>query len=147
MTAKSQKGLRLSQDGRELVVSIPVDFRGSGGRKQIVVPAGSDTWTPPRPRHSNSLINALAKAHRWRRFIETGHYASAAELSKREGVNESYVCRVLRLTLLAPQIVEAILNGSQPKTLELKILLRPFPTDWDAQKKYFSQCGEVGCGS
>jgi hypothetical protein len=83
------------------------------------------------------LINALAKAHRWRRLIETGRYASAAELSKKEGINESYVCRMLRLTLLAPDIVEAILNGRQPKTLELKSLLKPFPSEWQAQRHHF----------
>jgi hypothetical protein len=84
---------------------------------------------------ANSLINALAKAHQWRRLIETGKYASAAELARAEGINESYLCRVLRLTLLAPDIVEAILNGSQPRTLELQALLKPLPADWHAQRK------------
>jgi hypothetical protein len=120
-----------------LIVSIPVSFRQSAGRKQIVVPAGADSWQPSRPRCDNSLINALAKAHRWRRLIETGRYASAAELSDREDINESYVCRVLRLTLLAPDVVEAILNGRQPKTLELKSLLKPFPSEWEAQRHHF----------
>ncbi len=137
MTTKTKQNVRLSRDGRELVVSIPVDFRQSGGRKQIVVPAGVEAWTSPRPRPSNSLITALAKAHRWRRLIETGCYASAAELSKREAVNESYVCRVLRLTLLAPDLVQSILDGRQTKTLELKALLKPFPTDWAAQRTHF----------
>ncbi|MDD1522262.1 hypothetical protein DCG74_02770 [Bradyrhizobium sp. WBAH42] len=130
--------MRLSRDGCELVVSIPVDFRQSGGRKQIVVPAGADAWTSPRSRPSNSIITALAKAHRWRRLIETGCYASAAELSKREAVNESYVCRVLRLTLLAPDLIQAILDGKQPKTVELKTLLKPFPHNWSAQRRHFT---------
>ena len=125
----------VTRNERVLIVSIPVSFRQSGGRKQIVVPAGAPGWQPPHPRCDNSLINALAKAHRWRRLIETGRYASAAELSKKEGVNESYVCRVLRLTLLAPDIVEAILDGRQPKTLELKGLLKPLPLRWDLQRK------------
>lgn len=137
MTTKSKPNARLSRDGRELVVSIPVDFRQSGGRKQIVVPAGVEAWTTSRSRPSNSLITALAKAHRWRRLIETGCYASAAELSKREAVNESYVCRVLRLTLLAPDLVQSILDGRQNKTLELKKLLKPFPTHWAAQRTHF----------
>nr|AWL93061.1 hypothetical protein CIT37_13250 [Bradyrhizobium ottawaense] len=139
MTTISKPNARLSRDGRELVVSIPVDFRQSGGRKQIVVPAGVEAWTSPRLRPSNSLITALAKAHRWRRLIETGCYASAAELSKREAVNESYVCRVLRLTLLAPDLVQSILDGRQSKTLELKSLLTPFPGDWAAQRTHFGQ--------
>ena len=118
-----------------LVISIPITFLQRGGRKQIVVPPGTADWQPRANRCENSLINALAKAHRWRRLIETGKYTSAAELSRAEGINESYLCRVLRLTLLAPDIVEAILNGRQPRTLELQTLLKPLPPDWGAQRK------------
>jgi hypothetical protein len=118
-----------------LVVSIPVSFLQRGGRKQIVVPAGTADWEPRAARCENSLINGLAKAHRWRQLIETGKYTSAAELSRAEGINESYLCRVLRLTLLAPDIVEAILDGRQPRTLELQSLLKPLPANWTAQRK------------
>jgi hypothetical protein len=118
-----------------LVISIPVSFLQRGGRKQIVVPPGMADWQPRANRCDNSLINALAKAHLWRRLIESGKYTSAAELSRAEGINESYLCRVLRLTLLAPDIVEAILDGRQPRTLELQSLLKPLPTDWGAQRK------------
>jgi hypothetical protein len=90
---------------------------------------------PRASRCENSLINAVAKAHWWRRLIESGQHASAAELSRAVGINESYLCRVLRLTLLAPDIVVAILNGSQPRTLELQSLLKPLPADWGAQRK------------
>ena len=118
-----------------LVISIPITFLQRGGRKQIVVPPGTADWQPRANRCENSLINALAKAHRWRRLIETGKYTSAAELSRAEGINESYLCRVLRLTLLAPDIVSAILDGRQPRTLELKSLLKLLPVDWGAQRK------------
>jgi hypothetical protein len=118
-----------------LVISIPVSFLQRGGRKQIVVPPGMADWQPRANRCDNSLINALAKAHLWRRLIESGKYSSAAELSRAEGINESYLCRVLRLTLLAPDIVEAILDGRQPRTLELQSLLKPLPTDWGSQRK------------
>ena len=91
-----------------LVISIPVSFLQRGGRKQIIVPPGMADWQPRANRCDNSLINALAKAHLWRRLIESGKYSSAAELSRAEGINESYLCRVLRLTLLAPDIVDAI---------------------------------------
>jgi hypothetical protein len=123
------------RDDRVLVISVPVSFMQRGGRKQIVVPAGAADWQPRANRCENSLINALAKAHIWRRLIETGRYTSAAELSRAERINESYLCRVLRLTLLAPDIVEAILNGRQPRTLELQSLLKPLPSDWGAQRK------------
>ena len=122
-------------EGAVLVISIPVAFEQRGGRKQIIVPPGMADWQPRANRCDNSLINALAKAHLWRRLIESGKYTSAAELSRAEGINESYLCRVLRLTLLAPDIVEAILDGRQPRTLELQSLLKPLPTDWGAQRK------------
>jgi hypothetical protein len=118
-----------------LVISIPVAFMQRGGRKQIVVPPGADDWQPRTNRCENSLINALAKAHLWRRLIESGKYSSASELSRAAGINESYICRVLRLTLLAPDIVEAVLDGRQPRTLELQSLLKPLPSNWAAQRK------------
>jgi hypothetical protein len=117
-----------------LVISIPVSFLQRGGRKQIVVPPGMADWQPRTNRCDNSLINALAKAHLWRRLIESGKHSSAAELSRAEGINESYLCRVLRLTLLAPDIVEAILDGRQPRTLELQSLFKVLPAHWRAQR-------------
>ena len=132
--SKSAKPIKNVEDA-VLVISIPVSFLQRGGRKQIVVPAGTADWQPRVNRCESSLINAVARAHRWRRLIETGKYDSAAELSKAEGINESYLCRVLRLTLLAPDIVEAILTGQQPRTLELQSLLKPLPSDWGAQRK------------
>jgi hypothetical protein len=94
MRTDAKATARITRNDRVLIISIPVSFRQSRGRKQIVVPPGAPGWQPPRPRCDNSLINALARAHRWRRLIETGRNASAAELSEREGINESYLCRV-----------------------------------------------------
>jgi hypothetical protein len=101
--------------GDVLIVSIPVAFAQQGGRKQIVVPPGAAAWLPRAIRCDNSLINALAKAHRWRGLIESGKCSSAAELSRSEKINESYLCRVLRLTLLAPDIVEASWTDASPE--------------------------------
>ena len=120
-----------------LVVSIPVSFLQRGGRKQIVVPTGTADWQPRANRCENSLVNAVARAHLWRRLIESGKYSSAAELSRAEGINESYLCRVLRLTLLAPDIVEAIVEGRQPRSLTVKRLLRGIPCDWADQRAAF----------
>ena len=87
----------------------------------------------PAPKYDNALINALARGYRWRRMIETGEYSSIAELAHGEKMNESYTCRLLRLTLLAPKIVETILNGRQPNDLQLSQLLRPLPASWGDQ--------------
>jgi hypothetical protein len=84
-------------------------------------------------RHDNALIKALARAFRWQKLLETGVYATIDEMVTAEKVNGSYVCRVLCLTLLAPNIVEAILNGQQPAEMTLAVLMRPFPVGWEEQ--------------
>lgn len=135
MTTSNRTKPNAPPEGRIVIVSIPVSFQQRGGRKQIVSPAGAPEWRPRAPRIDSSLVNAIAKAHRWRQMIESQRYASAAELSRKECVNESYVCRLLRLTLLAPDIVQAILDGRQPSTLEVKKLTSPLPTLWVEQRK------------
>jgi hypothetical protein len=85
------------------------------------------------PRTDNALLKALARAYRWRRQIESGDYQSITELAKAQRVNESYACRLLRLTLLAPSIVTDILNGRQSSDLTLKNLMRALPARWKQQ--------------
>jgi hypothetical protein len=100
----------LSPDGNTITVFVPVTWRRRAGRKVIVAPAGSNDWAPP-PKIGGALVKALARAHRWRRLLESGEYGTLAELADAERIGRSYVCRVLRLTLLAPDIVERILDG------------------------------------
>jgi hypothetical protein len=122
----------VSQDGLTATISIPVTFRQRGGRKQILSPAGAAPWAPA-PRADTALVKAVVRAHRWRRMLESGDYASSAELAKAEEVNDSYLSRILRLTLIAPDIIEAILTGRQPTTLQLDDLLKPLPAAWSGQ--------------
>jgi hypothetical protein len=82
----------------------------------------------------SALVKAVVRAHRWRQMIESGKYASSAELAKAEKVNDSYLSRILRLTLIAPDIIEAILAGRQPSTLQLDELLKPLPAAWNGQR-------------
>jgi hypothetical protein len=124
--------ISISKDGRTVTVRIPVRFRQRAGRKQILTPAGSVPWLPA-PRVDHSLLKAVVRAHRWRQMLENGEYESAAELAKAEKVNASYVSRILRLTLLAPDIIEAIAMGLQPPTLQLDDLLKPLPAVWARQ--------------
>lgn len=106
---------RLSADGRTLAVSVPMTFTKRGGRKLVISPDGAPPWAPPRRRVDNAMVKALARAFRWRRLMETGAYGTVEEIAAAEKINASYVSRVLRLTLLAPDIVEAILTaGSRP---------------------------------
>lgn len=88
-------------------------------------------------RTDNTLAKALARAFRWKRMLESGEFATIAELAEREGIAPSYMTRVLRLTLLAPDIVEAILDGKQGPEVTLAWLLEPFPTPWEAQPMHF----------
>ncbi len=92
-----------------VTVRIPLVFRKHGGRKTVISPDG-DVWEPPTPLVDSALVKALARAFRWRRLLDDGVYGTFDELAKGERVSQSYVSRVLRLTLLAPEIVEAILD-------------------------------------
>ena len=125
----------LSKDGCTITVHIPMTMRHQGGRKQVVTPAGATPWIPIPPRVNNTLVKAIVRAHRWRDMLETGNYATVRDLAKAEAIDEVYLGRVLRLTLLAPNIVEAILAGTQPGTLELHDLLKLFPAEWDRQRE------------
>ena len=134
MTTDAQAGkTHISKDGRTAVVSISVSFLQRGGRKQILSPPGTAPWSPA-PRVDGALVKAVVRAHRWRQMLESGKYVSSAEPAKAEKVNDSCLCRILSLTLLAPDIIEAILSGRQPRTLQLDDLLKPLPAIWERQR-------------
>jgi hypothetical protein len=134
MTTGAQAGkAHISKDGRTAVVSISVSFLQRGGRKQILSPPGTAPWSPA-PRVDGAVVKAVVRAHRWRHMLESGEYSSSAELAKAEKVNDSYLSRILRLTLIAPDIIEAILAGRQASTLQLDDLLKPLPAAWDRQR-------------
>jgi hypothetical protein len=120
-------------DGTTITVRIPMTFARRGGRKVIVAPDGSAAWAPARPRFDEAVIRAVVRAHRWRRILEQGKYKSTAELVEAEGLTRSFVNRLLRLTLLAPDIVEAILDGRQPKGMQLGDLTPSLPSGWAEQ--------------
>jgi hypothetical protein len=134
MTAGAQAGkAHISKDGRTAVVSISVTFLQRGGRKQILSPPGTAPWSPA-PRVDGALVKAVVRAHRWRYMLESEEYSSSAELAKAQKVNDSYLSRILRLTLLAPDIIEAILAGRQASTPQLDDLLKPLPAEWERQR-------------
>ena len=133
MTTSSQPSkASISKDGGTATVSILVTFLQRGGRKQILSPPGAPPWSPAA-RVDTALVKAMVRAARWRQMLESGEYSSSAELAKAEKVNDSYLSRILRLTLIAPDIIEAILTGRQPSTLQLDDLLKPLPAVWESQ--------------
>jgi hypothetical protein len=117
-------------------VTLHVAFRivKRGGRKEMQLPHG----VRPDRRTDSALVKALARAFRWKRMLESGEFATIAELAEREGIAPSYMTRVLRLTLLAPDIVEAILDGRQGPEVTLARVLEPFPLTWQHQALHFS---------
>ena len=134
-----------------ITIHVPMTFPRYGGRKAIIsevacapsekpsrlsertkVPA-TPARTPPPQRTEHALLKALARAHRWRGKIEGGEYSSITELATAESVNESYACRLLRLTLLSPAIINDILDKRHASDIMLKQLMKPIPTRWDQQ--------------
>ena len=119
-----------------ITVRVPLAIRRRGGWKLVVAPdgGGAPGAVPARTRADPSLVKALARAHRWKRLLEGGRYGSLAELAAAEGIDRSYLGKMLRLTLLAPDIVEAILDGRQSAGIGLPALLEPVPSVWDEQR-------------
>ena len=93
--------------------------------------------TQPR-RTDNTLVKALARAFRWKRMLESGEFASISELAEREGIAFTYMARLMRLSLLSPELVDAIMDGRQPANVTLAKLTDPFPTDWKEQHALWS---------
>ncbi|SDE80054.1 hypothetical protein [Ruegeria marina] len=116
-----------------VMLHVPFRLVKRGGRKEMHLPEGA---AQPH-RTDNTLVKALARAFRWKRMLESGEFATIAELAEREGIAPSFMTRVMRLTLLAPDIVEAILDGKQGPEATLARVLEPFPAKWAAQLDRF----------
>jgi hypothetical protein len=124
---------RVGLEVETLTIRIPVRLQRRGGRKLIVTPEGA-AEPAPKPRQDETLIKALVRAHLWRRRIESGKARSITDLAEQEGVTDAYVCRLLPLTCLAPKLIEAILDGRQPKGLRLAEMLGNGPLAWKEQR-------------
>jgi len=112
-------------------VTVHIPFRPvkRGGRKEMQLPERASS----QRKMDNTLVKALARAFRWKLLLESGEFATIAELAEREGIAPSFLSRSLRMTLLAPQIVEATLAGKQGLEVTLERLREPFPVEWDQQ--------------
>jgi hypothetical protein len=107
------------------------------GRKRMVAPDGSEIVPTSKPQPDGTLVKALARKRRWQKLLDEGVYTSVTEISEAEDIGKAYVSRILRLALLAPDIVEAILEGRANHTLVLERLERPLPAGWEEQVKSF----------
>lgn len=125
-------GLTVSRDGDAIVVRIPVRFYRRNGRQMVLTHGGNGSGAAER--ESNGALNtALAKAYRWQDQLESGEYAGLEDLAVANGVDRTYVGRILRLTSLAPEIVERILNGDEPEGISLRQLWKNIPVIWSEQ--------------
>ncbi|MCZ7583361.1 MAG: hypothetical protein M5R36_08545 [Deltaproteobacteria bacterium] len=126
--------ITLHRDGESIRIHIPLKFKRRGGRKEIITPDGLSAFQPERTAYQKPLVVALARAHLWQRLLDEGRVASISELAKRLKVDHAYISRLLHLTLLAPDIIEAILNGKEPSGLSLARLHDAFEPDWEMQR-------------
>ena len=140
----TQDPLRSADD--PLTIRIPYTVRKLSGRKYVITPDGVTTEPLPHHRIDNALVKALARAFRWRRLLESGAYGCIDELAKDERINPSYVGRVLRMTLLAPDIVEAILEGRQDAGLTMARAMRPFDVSWAQQRRELAKSPRTDLG-
>ncbi len=120
-----------------VTVTVPFAIRKRGGRTLVITPDGATSAPAPRTRVDSALLKALARGFRWRKLLETGHFATIQEIAEAENINPSYVSRVLRMTLLAPETVEAILAGRKPEGLTMSRAMQPFALDWGQQRQDF----------
>lgn len=129
-------------DGSTLVVRIPMRFQRRGGRKRIVAPDGSEIAPTSKPQPDGTLVKALARAWRWQRMLNEGVFTTVREIGEAEGIDKGYVSRILRLALLAPDIVEANLAGRMDQSLMLKRMERTLPASWEEQRRALSSAME-----
>jgi hypothetical protein len=119
-----------------LTVQVPLAIRRRPGRKTVVTPEGESPAAPTSAistRADPALVKALARAFRYQRMLDEGRYSSITEMAEAERLDRGYMGRLLQLTLLAPEIVEAVLDGGQCEQLDLSQLLKALPVSWEQQ--------------
>ena len=107
----------------------------------ILASDGSEVTPPSKPQPNGVLVKALARAWRWQRLLDAGVYTSVSEIGEAENISKSYISRILRLTLLAPEILEGILAEQTNQSLVLEQLERPLPASWEEQRLAFLRVG------
>lgn len=127
-------GAKLQNSSRGIMVNVPLKLKKRGGRKEVIMPQAFASGMPERPAHQEALVIALARAHRWQRLFDEGKFETITELAEAIGLDRSYVARISRLTLLAPDIVEAILMGNEPSGLSFRRIMESLTMVWERQR-------------
>ena len=121
-------------------INVPMTFRRRGGRKLIITPDGTVGNPTSQPVANNAVVAALARAFRWRKLLNDGVYVNLEDIARKEKLCPPFVSRVMRLTLLSPDIIEAILKDRQPESLTLRKLSKAFPVEWVEQRRHLFGC-------
>lgn len=120
-----------------VTIEIPVLFKRRGGRKYITAPDGSDLCAPKAPKFENNMMRAVIRGHEFQDMLDADPSLTIMKLARQEKLDHGYVAKAVRMTQLAPDIIEAVLTGRQPRTLTLSDLMRPFPNGWNEQRRHF----------
>jgi hypothetical protein len=120
-----------------ITVRVPLNIRHRPGRKTVVTPVRDSGEATLPTRADPTLVKALARAFRYQRLLDEGRYASISEMAAVERIERGYLGSLLRLTLLAPDLIVVILDGRAPRAITLPALLDPFPVEWSAQRVSF----------
>ncbi len=124
----------IQSEDQGIVVSVPLRLKKRGGRKEVIVPQASTSDSLTRPSYQKALVIAIARAHRWQRLLDEGKFQSISDIAREIGLDVSFAARLMRLTLLAPDIIESILMGDEPSGLSLTILTKMLPPEWGRQR-------------
>lgn len=129
------RGTVLETSDHGLVVDVPLKLKKRAGRKEVILTDAFGDGAIERMSHQEALVVALARAHRWQRLLDDGKFKSVSDLAREIGLDPSFAARLLRLTLLAPDIIEAILMGEEPSGLSLTMLTKQLPVLWNGQRR------------
>ena len=125
----------VTRDGAAIVIDIPMSFRCRSGRKEVVLPPGTVAASAMSAKPTTPLALALARGLRWQEMIESGEAESNSDLARKLKLDQSYIARTIRLASLAPDIIEAILDGQEPDGLSLWGLRQDLPLLWREQRR------------
>ena len=127
---------QLRVQGNIISIKVPLNMKRHGGRKFILIPKNIRI-NSPQGKPDEIMVKALARAWMWQKALDSGKHNSIEEMAVKNDINPSYISRMLRLNLLAPDIKQAILDGTQPRTFNLQGMMTPFPESWEEQRHLF----------
>jgi hypothetical protein len=125
------------KDGQTVDIRVPMEFKVRGGRKEVILPPGTEA--EPKAQPNRPLVLALARAYRWQRMIDSGEVPGVEAIAAHRGVDRAYVSRILGLAMLAPDLMQAALKGQEPAGLPLRKLATVLPMPWDEQRASWAE--------